>query len=263
MPAVALVVITKAPKAGCSKTRLCPPCRPDEAAALAEGALRDTLAVVASVPARRRIVALEGSPDGWLPPGFEVIPQRGQDLGERLGNALVEAGGPALVVGMDTPQLAPALLRSAAARLGEPGLDAVIGPALDGGYWTLGLCRPERAVFEGVTMSSPATLAEQRGRLAELGLRSADLPVLRDVDTIEDALAVARACPGGHFAAALNRVLARLESANPAHNEQAVTEAAAGGRLELPDVRRRRAPEDQPAPALGQGVVDERGVARG
>lgn len=255
MPDVAIVVITKAPVAGRSKTRLCPPCLAGEAAALAEGALRDTLATVSSVPARRRIVALEGDPGDWLAPGFEVIPQHGRGLGERLGNALVEAGGPALVVGMDTPQLTPGLLRAAVERLCEPGLDAVIGPALDGGYWTLGLRRPERAVFEGVTMSNPGTLAEQLGRLAELGLRSADLPALRDVDTIEDALAVALTCPGGHFAAALDRVLARLGSADPADREQAVAEAAAGGRLQLPDVRSRGPLEHQPAPALGESVV--------
>jgi glycosyltransferase A (GT-A) superfamily protein (DUF2064 family) len=100
---VALVIIAKAPAAGRSKTRLCPPFTPEQAAALARAALLDTLEAVAAAPARRRILALEGEPDGWLSPGFELHPQRGAGLGERLGDALAAAGGPALVVGMDTP----------------------------------------------------------------------------------------------------------------------------------------------------------------
>jgi uncharacterized protein len=206
MAQVAIVVIAKAPAPGRSKTRLCPPCTPEQAAELAAAALRDTLAAVGAAPARRRIVALDGDPDGWLPPGFELHPQRGAGLGERLGDALVATGGPALVVGMDTPQLSPALLRLAAGLLGEPGVDAVLGPAFDGGYWTIGLRRPDPAVFDGVPMSSEHTGAAQRSRLAELGLRTAELPELRDVDTIEDAVSVARERPTTRFAAALRRL---------------------------------------------------------
>jgi uncharacterized protein len=206
MAQVAIVVIAKAPAPGRSKTRLCPPCTPKQAAELAAAALGDTLAAVAAAPARRRIVALDGDPDGWLPRGFELHPQCGGGLGERLGDALVAAGGPALVVGMDTPQLSPALLGLAAARLGEPGVDAVLGPALDGGYWTIGLRRPDPAVFHGVPMSSSDTGAAQWSRLAQLGLRTAELPALRDVDTIADAVAVARERPSTRFAAALRRL---------------------------------------------------------
>jgi rSAM/selenodomain-associated transferase 1 len=199
----AVVVIAKSPAAGRSKTRLCPPCTPEQAALLAEAALRDTLAAVAAAPARRRILALDGEPGPWLPRGFEVVEQRGDGLGERLGHALEEAAGPALVVGMDTPQLTPAVLAHAASALRRPGTDAVLGPALDGGYWTIGLRAPDAAVFERVPMSSDRTCEAQRRRLAELGLRVATLPWLRDVDTIDDAYAVARACPGSEFATAL------------------------------------------------------------
>jgi uncharacterized protein len=212
MAQVAIVVIAKAPAPGRSKTRLCPPCTPEQAAVLAAAALEDTLAAVAAAPARRRIVALDGDPDGWLPPRFELHPQRGAGLGERLGDALVAAGGPALVVGMDTPQLSPVMLRRAAARLGEPGVDAVLGPAFDGGYWAIGLRRPDPAVFDGVPMSSEDTGAAQRTRLAQLGLRTAELPALRDVDTIQDAVAVARESPSTRFAAALRRLEPALGS---------------------------------------------------
>lgn len=212
MSEVALVVIAKAPAPGRSKTRLCPPCAPEQAAALAEAALRDTLAAVAATPARRRILALDGEPDGWLPPGFELHAQRGTGLGDRLGHALAGADGPALVVGMDTPQLSPALLRHAAGRLTDPGVDAVLGPALDGGYWTIGLRRPDPAAFDGVPMSSPGTCAAQRRRLNQLGLRTAGLPRLRDVDTIADAALVAGEDPDTRFAAAFRRLESVLAS---------------------------------------------------
>ncbi len=206
MTPVALVVIAKAPAPGRTKTRLCPPCTPEQAATLAAAALGDTLAAVAAVPARRRLLALDGEPDGWLPSGFELHAQRGAGLGERLGDALMAAGGPALVVGMDTPQLSPALLRLAARRLAAPGVDALLGPALDGGYWTIGLRHPDPAAFDGVPMSSARTCAAQRRRLDELGLSVADLPPLRDVDTIEDAAAVAAAHPWTKFAGAFRNL---------------------------------------------------------
>ena len=215
MDEVALVVIAKAPAPGRSKTRLCPPCTPEQAAALAEASLRDTIAALAAAPARRRIVALEGAPDGWLRPGFEVHRQRGNGLAERLGDALVAAGGPALVVGMDTPQVSAPLLRQAARRLTAPGVDAVLGPALDGGYWTIGLRRPDQSVFSGVPMSRADTFAAQRRRLDSLGLRTALLPPLRDVDTIEDAAAVARSSPNTEFAAALRLLTPALSAAVP------------------------------------------------
>jgi glycosyltransferase A (GT-A) superfamily protein (DUF2064 family) len=95
------------------------------------------------------------------------------------------------------------MLARAARALRRSRTDAVLGPAPDGGYWTIGLRDPDPSVFEGVPMSSDRTCAAQRRRLAELGVRVATLPWMRDVDTIDDAHAVARACPGSAFAAAL------------------------------------------------------------
>jgi len=203
-----LVVIAKEPLPGRSKTRLCPPLEPEQAAAVAEAALADTLAAVAAAPARRRVLALEGSPGDWLPPGFDVVPQPGGGLGGRLAAAFEAAGAPTLIVGMDTPQLTPALLERAAAVLSEDGVDAVLGPAADGGYWTVGLRRPVAGAFDGVPMSTPRTQAAQRARLAELGLAVRGLPLLRDVDTIDDAHAVATHSPRTRFAVALAAALA-------------------------------------------------------
>jgi rSAM/selenodomain-associated transferase 1 len=200
---VKLLVIAKAPEPGRSKTRLCPPCSPEEAAALAEAALADTLCTVAATPVDERVLVLEGAPGDWLPAGFRVVPQRGDGLDERLAAAFDDAGGPALLIGMDTPQVTPAHLADALARLARPGTQAVLGEAIDGGWWAIGLRTPEPRAFLGVPMSTASTCDAQRTRLSDLGLRVDELPHLRDVDVIADAHAVAAAAPGSRFAAAL------------------------------------------------------------
>ncbi len=209
MDAVALVVIAKNPLPGRAKTRLCPPCSTAQAAALARAALLDTLEVVRRTPASRRVLVLDGDAGQWRDRGIEVIPQRGGGLDERLASAFEDIGGPALLVGMDTPQLTVELLLEGIAALGSPVIDAVLGPADDGGYWSVGLKRASREVFTDVPMSLPTTLRSQRLRLQRLGLRVHELPRLRDVDTIEDAHAVAHAAPDSRFAGVLDATTLR------------------------------------------------------
>ncbi|WP_329377459.1 DUF2064 domain-containing protein [Streptomyces sp. NBC_01351] len=201
-----LLVIAKEPVPGRVKTRLTPPFTPGEAAALAEAALADTLEAVAATPAERRVLVLDGRPGPWLPAGFEVVPQSGGDLDERLAAAFAGCAGPALLIGMDTPQVTPELLAPAA---DWAAYDAWFGPAVDGGFWALGLARPDPGLLRGVPMSVPGTGAAQYARLAGAGLRVGRLPVLRDVDTAEDARLVAAEAAGGRFAA----LHARLTSA--------------------------------------------------
>jgi uncharacterized protein len=204
----ALIVIAKAPEPGRSKTRLCPPLTAEDAAGLAAAALADTLSAAAASPARRRVLALDGEPGPWVPPGFEVIPQRGDGLDERLASAFEDVSEPALLIGMDTPQVTPALLAGALRALVRPRTDAVIGPALDGGYWAIGLRRPARSLFSGVPMSSSETYEAQVARLREARLRVRTLVPLRDVDLIDDALAVAGLAPASRFAEALGSLAA-------------------------------------------------------
>lgn len=204
-PTPALVVIAKAPSPGRSKTRLCPPCTPQEAAALAEAALRDTLAALLAVPApARRVLVLDGEPGPWLPAGIEVIAQRGGGLAERLAAAFDDVGGPAFVVGMDTPQVTPAQIAGGLAALATA--PAVLGMACDGGYWGIGLRDPDPAVFEGVPMSVGETGAQQLARLQALGMETEMLEILRDVDVIDDAHAVAALAPSSCFATTLSAI---------------------------------------------------------
>jgi uncharacterized protein len=198
----AIVVIAKSPEPGRVKTRLTPPCSPEQAARLAGAALGDTLAAAARTRrATRRVLVLDGAPGEWVPPGFDVVAQRGDGLAERLAAAFEDVAQPAFLVGMDTPQITPQLLDAGLAALERS--EAVFGPALDGGYWGIGLRRADPAAFRGVPMSEATTGLAQRVRLAVLGLRTAILPPLRDVDTIADAHAVAAEAPAGRFAATL------------------------------------------------------------
>lgn len=197
-PSTTLLVIAKEPRPGRVKTRLTPPFTPEEAAALAEAALADTLSVAARVAADRHVLVLDGEPGPWLPPGFDVVPQADGGLDRRLAAAFAACTGPALLIGMDTPQLTPELLTPA---LGWGTYDAWFGPAADGGFWALGLARPDPALLLGVPMSTPDTGAVQYARLRAAGLRVGTLPVLRDVDTAPDARQVAAEAPGTRFAA--------------------------------------------------------------
>ena len=206
MNAPALLVLAKQPIAGRAKTRLTPPCTPDQAAKLAAAALRDTLDVVANVDVERRVLVFDGDPASWCPDGFEVIAQRGGGLGERLQAAFDDVDQPALLIGMDTPQVTTAQLGDALHALADPRVDAILGPTADGGYWCVGFRRPVAGAFSGVPMSAARTYAEQCRRLGELGVRVGVQPLLRDVDTIDDALAVAAQAPHTRFARTLEAI---------------------------------------------------------
>ncbi len=200
-------MLAKEPRPGHSKTRLTPPLSPAEAAEVAEAALRTTLAAARACSAQRLVLALDGAVGEWLGEGFEVIPQRGAGQAERLGAAFADVPGPAVLIGMDSPQVSPELIDLAFARLRRPPLDAVLGPAADGGWWAIGMRRPDPRVFHGVGMSSDDTGERQLARLGELGFRTSLLPELRDVDTYDDALAVAEMIPETPFGRLVNRAL--------------------------------------------------------
>jgi uncharacterized protein len=198
-----LLVIAKQPVPGRVKTRLCPPCTPSEAARLAEAALADTLAAAQGSGADRVVVVLDGRPGPWCPPGVNVVAQAGGDLSERLTAAWSHARGPALLVGMDSPQATAHDLAAAAGALAAPGIDAVLGHAVDGGWWAIGLCRAHPRTFSGIPTSRSDTGARQEARLGALGLRVGLLPRRRDVDTWDDAVTVAQEAPATSFGRAV------------------------------------------------------------
>jgi uncharacterized protein len=199
-----VMVMAKAPVPGKVKTRLCPPYTAVEAAAVAEAALADTLEAVAACGAARRVVALDGEPGPWLPEGFEVVAQCAGSFDRRLAAAWAAAGGPGVQIGMDTPQVTPALLDEGLGAL--DAAPAALGPAADGGWWAIGLRRPDPDVFLGVPMSTGTTGAAQYARLRSLGLDVAVLPSLVDVDTVQDMAEVVAAGPDTRTAALAARL---------------------------------------------------------
>jgi glycosyltransferase A (GT-A) superfamily protein (DUF2064 family) len=196
-----ILVMAKSPVPGRVKTRLCPPCTPAQAASIAGAALEDTLdaAIATGLPV---VLALDGpvtAAIGRRP--VAVIAQRGVSFNDRLEHAWCSLRDGGVQVGMDTPQLTADRLLAAVDLLVDA--PAVLGPADDGGWWCLGLRRPRPGAFAGVPMSSARTGAAQRTRLAELGCPPMLLPALRDVDTWDDATAVARDVPHTAFARAV------------------------------------------------------------
>lgn len=204
---VHVLVMAKAPVPGRVKTRLCPPLSPAEAAAVAEAALADTLAAVAGCGADHKIVALDGVRGEWLPAGMRVVPQHGRGLAERLAHAWATTwpltGGWGVQIGMDTPQVTSAELDALLEMVVSQPRAAVLGPATDGGWWTIGLRGTDpRRVFGGVPMSSACTGAAQLARLQALGLQVRTVQTHRDIDTFADLAAVATAIPDSRTAGA-------------------------------------------------------------
>lgn len=120
---------------------------------------------------------------------LDFRPQSSGPLGTRLRHTFArhfaQGGGPIIVIGTDCPGIDRRLILDAFGNLATR--DVVLGPALDGGYYLVGLKRPRPELFRGISWSTPAVLAQTRARARALGLAVGLLQPLRDVDTARDA----------------------------------------------------------------------------
>ena len=194
-PTDCLLIFARPPELGRVKTRLAAGIGAAAALAVYQELLAITRAAAAGLPTVAKAVwlveaAAPAAPDdGWQ--GYPQQVQPAGDLGQRMQHAFAAAfaagAGRVVIIGTDCPDLTTELLTGAFAQLAHA--DVVIGPATDGGYYLLGLRRPQPALFEGKAWSTaavlPATLADAR----RLGLTVALLPALRDVDTAADLAA--------------------------------------------------------------------------
>ncbi len=193
-----LIIFAKEPRPGQVKTRLSPPLSPEAATQLYHSFLLDILEEMIRVP--ELSLALAYSPPGarsffrdLAPPGTDLFPQEGEDLGERMARAcdwgLAAGFGPVLLRGGDVPDLPEAVVAEAREVLAAGRAQVVLGPALDGGYYLVGLAEPQPGLFQGPAWSSRTVLADTLGLAEKLGLKVHLLPAWPDIDTYADLLA--------------------------------------------------------------------------
>lgn len=201
-----ILVFAKAPVAGRAKTRLIPALGAEGAARLQAALLEDALRRARDAgPAALELWGTGDDPQGWLPAaaarnGASLREQCNGDLGARMQDALARAtadGTPALIIGTDAPGLRATDIEQAGDSLARH--EAVIVPALDGGYVLLGLREAPAALFSGIDWGTDRVLTATRARLQALAWRVDERPAAWDVDRPEDLERV-RAL-GGHWPA--------------------------------------------------------------
>ncbi|MCB9732938.1 MAG: TIGR04283 family arsenosugar biosynthesis glycosyltransferase [Deltaproteobacteria bacterium] len=187
----AVVLVVKPPRAGEVKTRLGAAFGDDAAAALAAAFLADTLATVRTLDAEVVVATTADALPGPIAPeaaGLRHMSQGDGDLGARLASIVQRtiADHPwILLIGADSPGM-PRENYCSAIRALEGGAEAVLGHALDGGFWLLGLRRAPAGLFDGIPWSAPATGAAMAARLRALGLAVTTVAPWFDVDEPRD-----------------------------------------------------------------------------
>lgn len=191
----AIGLFVKPVRPGHVKTRMTPTLSPEQAASLYAALLADTASLLQSGADRWDwvVFATEAEevertwpPHAPRPPSLR--PQVGSDLGQRMHQALTqltEAGyDRAMLLGSDHPTVPPAYLDFGFAALED--VDAVLGPTTDGGYYTIGVTRPQLDLFSGIAFSHSNVFSETLSRVRSAGLSFHCLPPWYDVDTAED-----------------------------------------------------------------------------
>lgn len=199
MRSVAVGLFCKTPAAGRSKTRLSPPLRPEECAALSACFIRDLASTINEVARDSAAVGYavytpagsESALRTLLPASFRLLPQTSDDFGLRLANAMramLERHDGAILVNADSPTLPAAILRAAveATRRGDA---VVLSPALDGGYTMIGLSRLHERLFDDIPWSTAQVYERTVARAREIGLPVVNVPGWYDVDDA-DSLAL-------------------------------------------------------------------------
>ena len=185
--------MTKAPRAGQVKTRLTPPLSLVESAALNICFLRDTASAI-SIAAKgiaRGVgvytpVDAAADYEALMPAEFDLIPQRGETLSERVIFAMEDlcalGFSSVCLINSDSPTLPADVFSEAASVLARPKETLVLGPSSDGGYYLVGLKKLYRALFEDIAWSTEHVLQQTIERAQQLNLHIHFLPAWYDVD---------------------------------------------------------------------------------
>lgn len=185
-----VLVFAKAPRAGFAKTRLAAEIGAEKAVDIYRAIGRR---VVDQVSRFHGVTIWFDPPDAleemraWLGE-HEYLPQSGGDLGDRMSFAFDaqfrRQEGPLVAIGTDAPDVDARVVGAALLALEQA--DGVFGPALDGGYYLVGLKRPAPEIFRGVEWGGPGVLRATLSRCADLRLTVSLLEPLRDIDTLAD-----------------------------------------------------------------------------
>ena len=238
----AIAVMAKAPQAGRSKTRLCPPLRAGQAAALSAAFLRDMTGKIALAARAAPVQGFVAHAEAGSEPLFEgllaagtgfiladgatqAVPAGVTGFGRCLLQAiqamLAQGFGAACVLNSDSPTLPAAVLEQTARALLAPGERVVLGPAEDGGYYLLGMKAAHARLFANIAWSTDGVAGATRARARGLGLEIVEMPLWYDVDD----------------RASLNRLIADIEGEEPNPREAPATGTALR-RMGFPATRR-------------------------
>jgi rSAM/selenodomain-associated transferase 1 len=202
-PCSALIIFAKAPIPGEVKTRLCPPLTPDEAATLHGSLVLDVLERTRLAGVHRYVAGAPSADHVFFRiaearHSVQLLTQQGEDLGERMQHAfeaVLDYGHrKAVLIGTDVPLLSKAVVAEALAMLETH--EVVLGPAMDGGYYLMGLRRVVPELFRGIAWSTERVCTVTQELAKALNLRIGLLPFQRDVDTVDDVLAFANEIGG-------------------------------------------------------------------
>lgn len=199
----AIGVMAKTPRPGASKTRLCPPLRPEQAAAMSAAFLADTTANILEAARSSPITGYAA----YAPAGSEhlLVPHLAEGIGyiladgtgeapeavEGFGRCLLDAietmfargHAAACVLSSDTPTLPTRCLSDAAdLLLAGPPDRVVLGACADGGYYLLGMSAVHAGLFADIAWSTDSVADATRARARMLGLELIELEAWYDVD---------------------------------------------------------------------------------
>ncbi len=184
-----VIAMLKAPQPGLVKTRLAREVGAEPAVAIYRRLVEHQLSAVPAewcmevhfAPANAAAEMQQ-----WLGSQYTYFPQLGDDLGERLIHAIAGAfdrgATVGIIIGGDCPGLDSTCMRDAWRALRS--VDVVLGPALDGGYYLIGLRRPVPSLFRGIPWSSSTVLEATEQRIHEAGLSHVLLEAKEDVDDL-------------------------------------------------------------------------------
>jgi rSAM/selenodomain-associated transferase 1 len=190
---VAIAITCKTPTPGQSKTRLSPPLRPEECAAISACFIQDLARTIATLAQDDDVTGYalytptgsEATLRSLLPEGFKLVPQSDGGFGQRLLQGtrdILDAGHRgAILVNSDSPTLPLSILRSAVAALQRED-NVVLSPAFDGGYTLIGLSKPHARLFDDIPWSTRDVHRATLDRAREIGLPAINVPGWYDVD---------------------------------------------------------------------------------